>query len=157
MRGLRRVFLLSLVLVSAACYAYRPASLEGLRAGTDVRARISSAEADRLRSVLGREDRVLDGKVAGADGEGLLLSVPMATSSGVAYTGRMRQRLRIPQTEIVELEVRQLERWKTGGLVAAGALLLGLLVADQFANDSQTTDPPPTRPRGNDDLVPVRW
>ena len=109
-----------LLFLTAGCYTYSEVPVQNAAPGASVRARVSGTEADRLEAVLGRDGRVLEGSVVENNGEELLLAVRSATTAAGTSTDRLYQRLTIPGSEIVELEARRIDPWRTAGVVAVG-------------------------------------
>lgn len=149
-----RLLLLGFLPALQGCYSHSVIPVENAPVGADVRARISAAEAERLQEVLGREYRVLRGEVVGEEPGGLLLQVPATVG---ASSRRLNQRVVIPEPEILELEVRALDRWRTAGLVAALAAVGGYLVAAQFGDDDASDTSSPPRGSGEQNLLLLRW
>ncbi|MGH7466628.1 MAG: hypothetical protein ACRENP_01445 [Longimicrobiales bacterium] len=139
-----RALLLCSLLAITACYSYRPAELATVPAGTSVRARISAAEAERVESLLGRSDaRVLEGVLVQADGESFLIQVP--TTARQAPGGGMEvlhQRLSVPRAGLVELELKQLNRPRTYGLVGFGVAAAAYLALQALNGDNGRDGPP---------------
>jgi hypothetical protein len=139
---LRFPLLLALLLLQG-CYSYTVHPAESVVPGMEVRARISAAQAEEWREVLGREDRVLVGELVEATPDRFLLEVPGATAAQGTAMRRLNQRLSLPMREVIELEVRRLDRWRTAGIVALGVGVAGFLVAQAFGSDDGA---PPTGP-----------
>lgn len=145
---------LGFFLTLQGCYSHSVIPVEGAPMGADVRARISATEADRLQEVLGREYRVLRGEVVAEEPGSLLLEVPAVVG---ASGQRLNQRVTIPKPEILELEVRELDRWRTAGLVAALAAVGGYLVAAQFGDEDASDTSSPPRGGGEQNVLLLRW
>ena len=101
-----------------------------------MRARLSRSGAARLTEVLGRNDPVLQGTVLERASADLLIDVPVATRQiGFRYEA-MGQRVRLDFAEILEMERRELDRWKTTGLVAGLGTVVGVIAWQVFSGDS---------------------
>jgi hypothetical protein len=141
------------------CYTYEPVRLGEIPVGADVRARVSADEAERLREVFGREDRLVDGTVVEDGTDGLLLDAPVL--SAVQRGGEtLSQRLSLPASEILEVELRQLDQVRTGtllGVAVAGAVYL---LVSQLEGGRGTEErpelPPPTEMR-LPIRIPIYW
>src|SRR5262245_51528774 len=135
---------LVLAAVTTACYTYRPVELTQLPAGTSVRARISAQEAERVEPLIGKQDaRVLEGVVVQADTTSLLLQVP-TTTLGPTY-GRsevLHQRLSVPRAGVIEVELKQLNRTRTYGLIGLGIAGAVVLAVDALTGDRGMEGPP---------------
>lgn len=148
--------LFPLIALLAGCYSHAPVRPADAPAGASVRARVSATQAEALGALLGREDRVLHGRVVGpGDGGSLLLQVP-AAGSGAGT--RLEQRVALPPGEIVELEVRTLDRLRTGGLVGALVLAGGAILFQQFSDEAEADPPSAPKPGGSDQAIfAFRW
>ena len=153
---MKRVVSLSLLLSLAllqGCYTHAEVPLTQVPVGSSVRARVSAAKAEELAPILGREDRVLVGRTIEASGESLLLQV---RSLGGTTGRELGQRIQLGGPEIVELELRTLDRTRTYvavGLLAAVAATVGYMI---FAGGEEGGGPdkPGT---GVDELrIPIR-
>lgn len=123
------------ILGSTACYTYAPTSLDVLPVDSRVRARLSTAEQDRLQlgELLQREDRVLEGRVTAPDADTLRLLVTVLPAEDWGFrTRELRQQLAIPRNGIVELEIKELDRTKTGLVAAIGSVALAAILANQL-------------------------
>jgi hypothetical protein len=139
--------------LTTGCYAYAAAAPDSVPVGADVRARISATQAERVGEVLGRDNRVLQGVVMESGAETLLLAVPSVATTPGAPDQRLRQNLPIPRSEILELEIRRLDPWRTAGLVGAAAAVLGYIVVEAF--DGNGGSPAGGRPGGDQSRIPV--
>lgn len=119
-----------LMLLVGACYGYAGASMETVRVGQPVRARISGAQAERLEPVLGNTGRTVEGELLEKADSAVVIAVatPVSTEGSVALT-RAYQRIEIPRADLQDIEVRHLDRARTslavlgavGGVAAAFA------------------------------------
>jgi hypothetical protein len=142
---MRRSLLVYLLpLMTGACYSYRTVELAELPAGTAVRARISAAEAERVESLLGRSDaRTLEGVLVQSDTAAITLQVPTAARAAPGGGIEMlHQRLLLPRANVVEVELKQLSRPRTYGLIGAGAAIAIYLTIEAL-NGSPGSDGPP--------------
>jgi hypothetical protein len=121
----------------AACYTYTVQPIDRIPVGAAVRARISGSEADRLGHELGRDPgRLVEGEVLEKPDTGLLLSVPSVLDAQDGSVRRLHQRLVLSRSGILELEVRRLDTWKTAGVMAVAAAVLGYVAVRQFQGES---------------------
>lgn len=148
MPTLRSVSCTALLFALPACYSYVPVELDALNPGAELRARLSAVEAERLSEMLPVVDRVLEGRVLEGDGEAVLLLVPVATRQTGGGLQTLNQRLRLGRDQVVEVELKRLDRWRTGLLVTTGAVVVGVLAARILeggrsgTRDPGTGDPP---------------
>lgn len=136
MRLLSRFTILLAFLNAAGCFSYTSADPSTVPTGSAVRARITAAEAERLVSVLGREDRVLEGLLVGREPEGIRLEVASVVGTRGASVMRLKQGVTLPPTELNELEVRRLDGFRTAGLVAGAVVITAALISAAFAVES---------------------
>lgn len=133
----------------SACYTYRPIEMAELTPNLEVRTRLSGAEADRLSEFLGSDDRVIEGHIDELSGNTLLLLVPVVSSiERGGRGGSLNQRIEVARSGVVEVEVKELDRRRSG--VAAGAItaIVGILVIRQLnqnqgGGDNPVPPPPP--------------
>lgn len=129
---LKRSFLLIPLFVLGGCYSYSLVPVEGAAEGSRVRARISAGEAERLSEALGREERVLEGRVISGTEAGLLLEVPAAVTTAGSSVRWMNQRVQISPSDLLEVEIRRLDPWRTAGAVAVFATVIGYAAVEAF-------------------------
>jgi hypothetical protein len=115
--------------VTTGCYAYRPVSPEAVTLQADIRARLTEAQARELAAVLPNGDRVIEARVLEQQSDGFLLLVPVVTELRGARVETMHQRVMVPRSGLVEVEVRELDRVRTGVAIAAGAVVVGGVIA----------------------------
>jgi hypothetical protein len=95
-----------------------------------VRVRLSQDAADRLTDEGVTGTRLLDGVLLQNGGESLLLDTDMTAG---ASRRTLRQRLSIPVGGITEIELKQLDRVKTGVAIGVGVAVVGTVIAAQLA------------------------
>ncbi len=142
--SLRSAVILLLSLVSAGCYTFRPAAMDEIGPGQDVRMRVTGAFADSLGPLVMRPDaRVFEGTVV-ADAPGsLMLDIPVPPQVGV---GRevVSQRVEVPEDAFVDLELKELSRARSVGVAALIGAAGAVIVIAQFSGDSGGADRPGT-------------
>jgi hypothetical protein len=157
-----RWLLWSPILLLLGCYTYSPAPLETIPAGTRVRTRLTPVEMARIREILNRDARNIEGEWLGEEAGDLVLRVPVTVASFGApggaggLGGAVHQPIRIPRGEVVEVEVRRLDRWRTGALVAAGAVIAGVVVVRQFEGTGGEPGIPPGGGGPAEHRAPIR-
>lgn len=127
-----RSFLLVGLLALCGCYSYAMTPLESATPGERVRARVSAVEAERLSEILGREDRLLEGRVVSTGGGGLLLDVSSAVTTAGTAVQWMNQRVEVTPAALLELEVRRLDPWRTAGAAALVGGAIGFAAVRAF-------------------------
>jgi hypothetical protein len=112
------------------CYNYRSVSLDTPPIGTEVRVRLAPDEADRVGRILGREDRSVEGALVGRTGaDTVQLRVSTSTPADAAAFGPTEQLLDIPRAAVQDVEIRRLDRTRTGGVLAIAATATAFIVA----------------------------
>lgn len=132
--------------VLTACYTYQPIEIAELTPELEVRTRVTGAEADRLSDVLGSDDRVIEGTVQELQGDNLLLLVPVVSAIDRGRGGDLNQRVELPRAGLVEVDVKRLDRQRTGILLGTVTAVVGALVIRQLNQDQgggDVVDPPP--------------
>jgi hypothetical protein len=109
------------------CFSYIPIEPGEVEPGVDVRARVSAAAGTRIAPLLGATDaRRLDGKLITRGTDTLVVEVPTVVVDTREFGRTPNQRVSIARGELVELEVRKLDRMKTVGIVGGAAVVLGV-------------------------------
>lgn len=151
MRPIRRICGASLLaLLAGGCFSYVPVETSEVRASDMIRARISAAQAEELEPLLQRQIRQVEGRVLAVSPD-FMLRVPVQSQLQGASVQTLHQQVRIPRSEISFVELRQLDRTRTG-LIVAGSTALGLLVlrrayGGQSGGDPREVPPPPSELR----------
>lgn len=120
------------LLFSGGCYRYSYVERASLAPGEAVRLRIDAQEAARLGELLGRDDRVYDGRVVEAPDSSLTLSVRSFVVQQGGATQMGFQRVVIPRSSVVETQRRTLDRGRTITLVALTAVATTAAVITTF-------------------------
>jgi hypothetical protein len=112
---------LTFVLMSSSgCFKYVPAPLEALPPGENVRVYVSRNVIQQLEEVGEFSDPVVRGRIVRRSDEELFVWVPIGARQVGFHSTELGQDVRIPLTEIVQLERREVDRLGTGALVAGG-------------------------------------
>ena len=158
-----RLALLLALAAGSGCYSYRVTTLEELEAGAPVRVRVTPEEAERIAELRMSEERVVPGTVLRRADGALLLETPVIGSNGRQATGMLTQRIEIPDDAIREVELRQLDRLRTGALIGAVAGAVGYVLVSQLDGGRADDDSPPggnperVRPPGLLFAIPLRF
>jgi hypothetical protein len=127
------------------CYTYASVEPGAIRAGTSVRARVSATAADRLAPLLGTTDaRRITGTVIDNGVDTIIVEVPtIARAEMGGSSGRpLHQRVSISRSELLEIETRTLDRFRTGALAGSAAIIVGAVVINAIKGDPGTEGPP---------------
>jgi hypothetical protein len=126
---LTRVMVLAGLSVSGACYQYAPYSPQEVVPGQVVRLRLSPEEASKYADLRLRNPRLLDGTVVDRSGSELMLDASMSVGEPGANVRVLTQRVSVPVTGVLDVELKQLDRGRTSFLIGGGAIVLGVIVA----------------------------
>jgi hypothetical protein len=130
---MRRLLAAFCCVSTTACYSYIPVRAgDAFQPGSAVRVRVSASEAERLEELRSVYDRLVEGVVVGSSGSEVLLDTSVGTLDPMRGTRPLTQRLNIARSEINEVELRRLDRFRTGAAVGGLVLATGLVVAAAF-------------------------
>ncbi len=161
--GLARASVWALLATFAAsgCHHYSVASMATVGPGDELRVRLAPEQLEEARRALVVAERAVEGRVVEIDEASLLIEVPLPGASRDLLPSFRFQRLRLPSSGIVEVELKTLDRRRTLALSGLGAVALGVLLYRQFADDpkvgGEPPDPPITEFRGAGLRIPVGW
>jgi hypothetical protein len=150
---LRQVALLCVALFATACYSYTPIQVGAVQPGVDVRARVSAAAGERIAPLLGTTPRVLTGKFISDVSDTIILEVPTVTQATIGSTVQtLHQRVSLSKSDVIEWEIRTLDRRRTYALVI-GAAAVAVSVLIKLKGEPGSDQPPGNG--GVDNLVPL--
>jgi len=107
------------LLVLGGCYTYQPIRPADAIQDTHVRATVSPSQAAQLVPVLRNVTPQVVGRVAGLEGQSLLLDVPLIGQTPGVSRAPVYNRISLPLSDVVSLEARSLSRWRTSVTVGA--------------------------------------
>lgn len=114
------------VLALSGCFSYIPIEPGDVEPGLSVRARVSPAASSRIAPLLGASDaRQLNGTFINHASDTLIVEVPTVLTDAREFGRTPNQRVSIPRGDLLELEVRKLDRFRTYGLAAGAAIVIG--------------------------------
>ena len=120
--------LLALLIVpSLGCYRYAPINAEQLVPGQDVRARVGPALAQDLNGVLGADASLLRGEMIGRSDDALFLDVAAAVGPFPLQSRTLKQRVRVPTSQLLRIERRRLDGGRTLLVSAVAGLAVGFI------------------------------
>jgi hypothetical protein len=108
-----------------------------------VRAVLAASGVDELTTALGRNGNVVEGELVEKTDESIYLLVPAAVREPGFRIETLHQRLLVARHDITRIERKQLDRTRTGLLVAGGGLALVAVVVEVFAGGFGGNDRPP--------------
>ncbi|MEW5915551.1 MAG: hypothetical protein AB1762_04065 [Gemmatimonadota bacterium] len=129
-----------LLTATTGCYSYTRVQASEVGPGSNVRARVTGAAGDRVAPLLGTAPRVLTGKLISDARDTVIVEVPHVTQAEIGSTVQtLHQRVALARTDVIEWEIRTLNRPRTyalvGGAVAAAvALLINSLQGEPGSN-----------------------
>lgn len=137
-----------LTTILAGCYTYAPIDAATPPAGASVRARLAPPAAQRLAPSLGAGDaRVLTGVVVDAQRDAFTLEVPAVPMGTASAPQGLFQRVNLGRTDVLEVERRTLDRRRTGLVVAAAVVGVGVITSaiihGQSTGSNSPTEPSP--------------
>lgn len=121
----------------AACYTYVPIEPAAVGPGASVRVRVSTAAAARIAPLLGGADsRVVAGTMIENSPAGMVVEIATIDPADAGSSFQpLHQRVSIARNELVELETRTLDRFRTGTVAAAVAIVVGTAVLKSLKKD----------------------
>lgn len=146
-----------LAIFSTGCFTYIPVtSVSDVEPGFSVRARVSPTASARIAPLLGAsEARRLDGTLIAQSPDTLIVEVPIVMGDALEFGRTPNQRVSIPRGDLVELEVRKLDRFRTGILAGSAAVVIGGLLANSLKGEPGKEPLPGGG--GTDAIVFLRW
>jgi hypothetical protein len=142
----------------AACYTYAPVETGAVQPGMGVRARVSAAAGERIAPLLGTTDaRLLNGTLISSACDTMIVEVPtVAHADEGSYARTLNQRVSIFRGDVLELESRKLDRFRTGALVTGAAVIVGAITVKSLKGQPGKENLPGGT--GTDALIPLfRW
>ena len=106
------------IVLVLACYRYVPASLDVVPSGSAVRATLSTEAQLALRDSLGLQRPTVQGTLVERDGDHLLLAVRTDAAEWRPGAPALYQRIAVTPRDVLEVEVKRLQRGRTAGLLA---------------------------------------
>lgn len=113
-------------LTLTGCFSYLPIEPGEVEPGLTVRARVSPAAGARIAPLLGATDaRRLDGTFITRSADTLIVEVPTVMTDTREFGRTPNQRVSIPRADLLELEVRRLDRFRTAAVAGTVAAIVG--------------------------------
>jgi hypothetical protein len=136
-RAARALAAVTVLVATAGCYTYTPIEAGELQPGDGLRARVSAAAGERIAPLLGTTSaRLLSGTLIGDARDTLIVEVPTVVRVELGSTAQtLHQRVSIARGEILELEARKVDRFRTGALFGGAAALGGMLLVKSLRGD----------------------
>jgi hypothetical protein len=142
-RSARSGWIVPGILVVSGCFSYVPADMGTVPEGNDVRLYLTRQGVAGLPEIPTQSGPRLTGTLVRKDNDQILLRVPVAVQQDGLMTRTLGQDVRIPASDIVQLERRSFNRARTGFAVAGGAVAVVGLIAAFVKSQPQNVDPRP--------------
>jgi hypothetical protein len=137
------------------CYSYTLVPVAQTPIGASVRASLAPSEAERVRGILGVDQRAVDGTlVERPDSGGIVLDIPTTTPSDALAFGATHQRIAIGRDGLRQFQVRRLDRRRTVALLLAGSVIAAYVSRSAFG---AAKEPPSDPGRGGTDASRMPW
>ena len=141
---------MALVILVCGCARWVPARIGEVPVGTDVRLRLSEEGADQLEELTGGRQSQVSGQLLEWGSEVMVSAALRAAGAGANSSG-LRQRFVVDEEDIVGVDIRELDRTRTGiflGVVAAvaGSAIVWVVSELVGGGTAGPTDPPPPGP-----------
>lgn len=125
----------SAMMLSTGCFGYVPATLDSVPVGAHVRAMLSTEGQIILRDRIGIDAQVLQGELLENGRDTVLLAVRSSTISDEFGGQRpLFQRIDIPTSHILRVDLRRVDPVRTGALVGATAGGAVLVIIQAFGD-----------------------
>jgi hypothetical protein len=127
---MRLVHLLALGAAGAAagCFSYVPVNPSEVSPGQEVRLRLTAEEAARYPDLRLRDARLMEGTlVETTDGE-LVVAASIAAGDPTRGTRVLVQQVSVPRSGILEVELREIDKVRTGLLVVGGGAIITAVI-----------------------------
>jgi len=135
---------LILLLTVSGCARWVPAQLGTVPPGTDVRLRLSEDGAEQLEEMTGAGTTEVTGELLQWEPE-VLVSTALGPSAMRLDPG-LRQRLVLDPDNVVAIDVREVDRTRTGLLVGGVVAVAGSAIAWALVNIIRGSEGAPTSP-----------
>ena len=148
-RGVRSLLVLMALTAAPACYRYVPAQMEVTPPGEGVRVLVTRDGVADLESIgqAGGGSPLVRGTLQGIEGGDLMLQVSVGQRTEGFISNQLNQTVRVPTSEIVSFERRELDGAATALTLGAGVGFVTAVVAfivKPFGRREGTgTEPPP--------------
>ena len=140
----RAGLILTLLLTVSGCARWVPAQLGTVPPGTDVRLRLSEDGVAQLEEMTGAGAAQVTGELLQWEPE-VLVSTALARTGARVDTG-LRQRLVVDPDNVVGIDVREVDRTRTGFLVGGVVAVAGSAVVWAVVNIIRGSEGAPTTP-----------
>lgn len=129
---LSRALLLAATVAAPGCYTFTPSSPQEVGPGQSVRLRLAADAAMAYQDLRLADPRMLEGTLVEQGPDGMVLEAEVGVGSDLRGSRILMQRVTVPATGVLEVDLKELNAFRTGALIAGGgaALLAIVLNAD---------------------------
>jgi hypothetical protein len=146
----RASLVIALLIMVSGCTRWIPARVGEVPVGTDVRLRLSDEGADVLGELTGTRRSEVSGQLVQWGSE-VMVSAALETAGAGVGNNNLRQRFVVDEENIVGVDIRELDRTRTGlfagGVaVVAGSAIVWIVSQLTGGGTAAPTDPPSPGP-----------
>lgn len=142
MRGAHALCLCAVAL-SLGCYAFVPATLDAVPAGASVRALLSTEAQLALRDSVGLRQQTVQATLVDRGEDRVLLAVRAEDDAWRVGSRALYQRVTLAPRDVLQVEMKRLDRGRTAGLLGALAVVATVGVIQAFRKGNPGTPGPP--------------
>lgn len=139
---LRGLVLAGSLAAASGCYTFQPADLDELSPGTAVRLRLSPESAEQLQEVRLTEERLMDGSFVERRGDRWVFSTPVVGFDPATGGRALNQVVALEAEGIRDVELKQLDRARTGMVVGAGLAVVSYFIVSQLQDGAGSQSGP---------------
>jgi hypothetical protein len=125
---MRLVLTLAFGALASGCYRYVPVNPGDVSPGQEVRVRLTAEEAGRYTDLRLREPRLMEGTLVQASSAEVVVEANIGAGDPTRGARVFVQQVTVPRSGILEVELREVDRFRTGLLVAGGGALLTVAI-----------------------------
>ena len=153
-------YILALVVATSslsACYKYTRVQANEVSQGVSVRARVNAAAGARIAPLLGTAPRQLTGTLISDQRDTVVMQVPSVVQTEAGrIVQTLHQRVSLPNADVIEWEIRTLDRPRTYALIGGAAVIAVSALYGALKGEPGSETPPGGN--GQDNLVILfRW
>lgn len=136
---IRATLVIAALAVIGGCYRYVPVDRARVLPGTEVRARLTDAGVEEMRSYFGPNVLSVKGPLVSWDGEGLALLIETSVQRAGFPPTSLTDTIRLLPYYVADVELQQLDGKRTAGFTAAmlGVAAAAVLAARAFGGSSE--------------------
>jgi len=121
---------LLLAVVASGCFSYVPVSLSEVSPGQEVRLRLTAEEAARYPDLRLRDPRLMEGTLVEATDGVVVVEASIGTGDATRGTRIFVQQVPVSRSGILEVELREINKARTGLLIAGGGAVITAVVIE---------------------------